>query len=152
MEIRIKHAGTTHTLELERGACPYRRVGALLGIPAARLTIIRAGRKLPPAGDPALADALVPGALYLVSGSVDALPSTVQRYASDASNAAVGTWHMLTWDYFVALLIWLWSTMLSLGRASITFVTSMVIAPDPERRPNVGRAQARAPPMDQPMG
>lgn len=148
VDIRIKHAGSTHTLELAHGECPYRRVGALLNIPVERITIIRAGKKLPPPGDPTLPTSLVVGALYLVSGTrnEDMLPTTTQRYVSDASEAAseaaTGLYSRLTWDYCIALLFWLLSLLQSLGRASISFVSSMVIAPDPARQGQHGQRRA----------
>lgn len=133
MEIRVKHAGATHTLQLAPGDCLYRRVSAELNLPTARLTLLRAGKKLPPAGDPALSAAIVPGALYLAMGSRDELPSTTQRYLGEAKEAAVSLYSRMTYDWFVAMLYCFWSLLISLGRASISFVTSMVIAPDPAR-------------------
>ena len=146
-EIKIKHAGTTHALDLPHGDCIYTRVGALLDLPPARLTIIRSGKKLPSRGDPALAAAVVPG-VYLVSGTrtEDELPSTARRYFADATEAATALYSRLSWDFFVALLFWLWALLGSLGQASIAFVKSMVVAPDPARVDR--RARPHAPPQD----
>ena len=143
-EIRVKHGATTHTVDLAPGECPYKRIGALLSLPPTKMTIIRAGKKLPPAGDAALASAILPGALYLVSGTraEDALPSRPQRWLTDATDTVTDFYSRFTWDFFIALLLWLWQCFVGLGRASISFVTSMVIAPDPERADRHARPAA----------
>ena len=135
ISIKVKHAGATHEVELSATECPYKRIGALLGVAPARLTIIRAGKKLPRPGDPALAQAIVAGATYLVSGTraEDALPSTGRRWLGEVAETASDLYARLTWDFCLALLLWLWTLLASLGRASIAFVSSMVVAPDPAR-------------------
>jgi hypothetical protein len=141
--IKVKHGGAVHEIELTSTECPYKRIGAVLGLPPSRLTVIRAGKKLPPPNDPALAAAIVPGALYLVSGtaSKDELPSTARRWAGDAAIAAQDLYSRLSWDFFVALMLWLWTLLMAFASGSVRFITSMVVAPDPERvgRPREGR-------------
>ena len=135
-EIRIKHGSTVKTVDIPSAADLYKRIGEALDLPPARMQIIRAGKKLPPAGDPALAEALVPGALYLVSGTrqQDALPSTPRRHLNDAADVATDLYSRLSWDFFTALLLWLWMALISLGRGSVLFFKSMIVAPDPEPR------------------
>ena len=144
MIIHVKHGGAAHEVELSGTECPYKRIGALLGVAPARLTIIRAGKKLPRPGDPALQQAIVAGATYLVSGTraEDALPSTGRRWLSDATAAASDLYARLTYDFCIAMLLWLWTLLISFGRACIAFVTSMVVAPDPARADR----RARPPP------
>lgn len=141
--IRVKHAGATHTLELGANECIYTKVGALLGLPASRVTIIKAGKKLPPQGDAAaLNAAIVPNAIYLVTGSRDELPSASQRALSDAKDTALSLYSRLSYDFFVALLFWLWSLVIAFGHASFAFLRSMVVAPDPARPPAARGAEA----------
>ena len=136
MIIRVKHANATRDVEIQDPGSVYTTVGAALGLPASRVTIIRAGKKLPPQGDAALADAIVPGALYLVTGTrqEDALPSTARRHANDARDAAIDLYTRFTWDFFVALCFWMWAQLLALGRACGAFVVSMVVPPAPAVR------------------
>jgi len=77
----------------------------------------------------------MPGALYLVSGTraEDALPSTARRWTNDATEAVVSLYARLSWDFFFALWLWLWTLLGSLASASVAFITSMVVAPDPAR-------------------
>ena len=137
--IRFKHGATTHTVELTPSECPYKKIGKILGIPPTALTIIRAGKKLPPMGDADMPSHIVPGAMYLVTGTrpKDALPSTTRRYVWAATDVVTDFYSRLTWDFFIALLFWLWGLVIGFARACVGFVTSMVVAPDPERRPAV---------------
>ena len=149
--IRIKHAGTTHTVELLPSDDPYKKIGTLLGLPPTRLTIIRAGKKLPPYGDPGHADAIVENALYLVSGTRDSeqLPSDTRRLAGDAaevvSTSASELYSRFTFGHFMALLMWLWASFLALCRASVGFVYSMVVPPATSRCPDSGRTPLPSP-------
>ena len=153
MQIRVKHGSNTHTLDLAAENvvdCLYARIGEALDLPPSRLTIIRAGKKLPAAGDPALASHVAPGVLLLVSTSREELPSTSQRYLNEAKDTATSLYSRLNYDFFVALLWWLWGLLGGFARGSVAFVKSMVVAPDPAnaggRRQPVAQAQHMMPP------
>lgn len=138
MIINAKYLGTLHTVELSADACPYRQLSALLAIPPTRIKLIRAGRLVPPMGDPALQAALVDGATYMVSGSSEVLPSKGAQRMARAREAARYVWEnasvAVVYGALHVLLGWLYAV----GGIALSFFTSMVVAP-PLRRPHHGQ-------------
>ena len=137
----IKWRGASHTITLaSRSECPYAKISSQFGLNKEKVKILRAGKTLPPAGAADLPEALVAGATYMVMGTPDgdALPTTTQRYVQDARDFVtsvrdffVGLYAQASWTQFWMLFFYLCSSIVALGRASIAFVTSMVIAPQP---------------------
>jgi hypothetical protein len=113
----------------------------LLALPPDRIKIIRAGRKLPPVGNPALKAALVSGT-YMVSGTrkEDALPSNAHRWMTEVADTARDIYSQCTWALLSTWLLWLWTLLTAVPRTLLAFVSSAVIAP----RPAAGQAPRRA--------
>lgn len=131
LSLTFKYSGQAHVLTLAAGECPYARVSAIIGVPATRLKIIRSGKVLPPPGAPTLRTSLVNNGVYLVTGSADQLPSTSRRWANEVRERALKLYADITYAQLRDVIYYLCGSVLSLARASVSFVTSMVIPPAP---------------------
>ena len=130
--IKLKHAGATHELRLNpQRDCPYDRVAALLDLPKERIKIIRLGKLLPPKGDQALAEALIPGGVYLVSGTTrDAqLPSDTRRRVMQFVTDLSVFFSSITWAVIYAWLVWFLVALARVPKLAFQFVSSMVVPP-----------------------
>lgn len=134
--IKLKHAGATHDLTLNPAHdCPYEKIAALLDLPKERIKIIRLGKLLPPKGDQALSGALIPGGVYLVSGTArDAqLPSDTRRRARQFVTDMSMLFSSITWAAIYAWLVWFLVALMRVPKLAFQFVSSMVVPPAPSQ-------------------
>ena len=133
VEITVKHNTVKHTLRLDPAECVYDKIARLLDVPKGRIKIIVRGRLLPPPGDTALPNLIISGSTYLVTATAsDAhLPSDRRRRAAEAMEMLQQSYQMLTWAFIKSWLLWLWTMLLAVPRVAISFVSSMVVPPEP---------------------
>ena len=137
--LQVVHRGSSTSVELPTGVCPYTTLGLRFGIPHERTQLIRRGRRLPVAGSDGLWDALraaaAAGDRLMVMGSADQLPSEPARVARASAGAVADAFIYARRELsFQACWRWLLATALSVVAFVSSFFRSMFVRQPIERR------------------